>query len=77
MNPNTQHFPESYSPEAEFRARISNRSAVQRLTPVPVEYQDRVTIEQYNAFLSDRYYSWHSLGAMLSLEDWLQSHNNS
>lgn len=75
MNPNTQHFPESYSPEAEFRARVANRSSSVRLTPVPEMYQNVVTIEQYNAFLSDRFYSYHSLGSMLSLEEWLNSHN--
>ena len=76
MNPNTQHFPESYSPEAAFRARIANRSRIQRLTPVPEMYQDMVTIEEYNRFLSDRYYEWHSLASVLTLEEWIKNNKN-
>ena len=69
----TQHFPEAYSPEAAFRASIDNRSSVRRLTTVPAQYSEQVTIEQYNQFLSDRYENYHRNCYVMTLNEWLSN----
>ena len=73
-NYNTQHRPWSSDLSAEdqaaeeFRARAGTR---QRLAEVPAEWADRFTPETWAAYQRERFYCWHSGGAIITPEWYL------
>lgn len=79
MIPNTEHLPcgadlSGADLAAErFRARQTTRQTTrQALPPVPAEWADRFTPEQWAAYQRERFDCWHSAAGMLSPEGYLK-----
>ena len=74
MNLNTEHAPWSANLSAAdhaaelFRARVGTR---QRLDPVPAEWADRFTAEEWAAYQRERFDCYHTCAGMLSPEGYL------
>lgn len=73
---NTDHLPGisdniSGADLAAERFRANVGATARKLAPVPAEWADRFTPEQWAAYTSERFLAWHSYASMLSPEAYL------
>ena len=80
MLPNTEHLPCSadLSPaDLDLERSRSLSGTTRRLSPVPAEWADRFTPEEWDAYLREKFQCYHSYAALLSPEGYLQGARHS